>query len=159
MKTKYKNPSDDLHTVFQDAWDTPLHGFAWFTGHPENLTYFNNFMAFRRQPQLSWLAVYPVTKEASGWSSDRPLHVNIGGGIGHQCAELKQRYPDIPGRVVLQDMAHSIAQALPTPGVENMAYDFFEPQPVHGKKIRHNLSNSLHTTTSVWSVPSKVPIG
>jgi hypothetical protein len=122
-----------MHTVFQDAHNTTLHAFSWFSEHPENLTYFNNFMAFRREPELSWLTVYPITEEAKDCNdANRPVYVNIGGGIGHQCAQFKKAYPDIPGRVILQDMPHSIANALQTPGVENMAHDFFEPQPIRG---------------------------
>lgn len=93
-------------------------------------------MASRREPELSWLSVYPVQErlgdDGDGCRPSRPLYVNIGGGIGHQCAQFRERYPDVPGRVVLQDLPHSIAAALPTPGVENMAHDFFEPQPVEG---------------------------
>lgn len=90
-------------------------------------------MAFRREPELSWLTVYPVSEECKDVDPSRPVYVNIGGGIGHQCAQFKETFPNIPGRVVLEDMPHSIAKALPTPGVENIAHDFFEPQPVKGK--------------------------
>jgi hypothetical protein len=67
------------------------------------------------------------------------VYVDIGGNIGHQCAEFKEAYPDVPGRVVLQDMAHSIAAALPTPGVEKMVHNFFEPQPIKGASFRSKL--------------------
>ncbi|GAW24152.1 hypothetical protein ANO14919_137330 [Xylariales sp. No.14919] len=43
------------------------------------------------------------------------------------------------GRVILQDLPHSISNALPTPGVENMAHDFFEPQPVKASKFYFTL--------------------
>lgn len=131
-RTGYQNPSDEIHTVFQDAWSTSLHGFQWFAEHPQNLAYFNDFMAFRRQPELSWLTVYPVQEMAHDIGAEKPLYVNIGGGVGHQCAQFKEKYPDIKGRVILQDLRHSIEKALPTPGVENMSYDFFDPQPIHG---------------------------
>lgn len=131
-KTGYKNPTDEVNTVFQDAWNTKLHGFEWFADHPENLAYFNEFMASRRQPELSWLTVYPLTEQAKDCDPSRPVYVNIGGGIGHQCAEFKEKFPNLPGRVILQDMPHSIAKALPTPGVENMVHDFFTPQPIKG---------------------------
>jgi hypothetical protein len=45
-------------------------------------------MALRRQPDLSWLSVYPVTRETKDWDTkdnSKAIHVNIGGGIGHQC--------------------------------------------------------------------------
>ncbi|KAH7325878.1 S-adenosyl-L-methionine-dependent methyltransferase [Stachybotrys elegans] len=134
-KTGYQNPTNEVETVFQDAWNTTDHAFAWFRDRPENLRYFNDYMAFRREPTLSWLTVYPVEEEAKDWPADRPLYVNIGGGIGHQSAQFKEKYPDLAGRVVLQDLPHSIEKALPTPGVENMVHNFFEPQPIKGAKF------------------------
>ncbi|PQE03140.1 O-methyl transferase B protein [Rutstroemia sp. NJR-2017a BBW] len=59
----------------------------------------------------------------------------MGGSIGHQCANLKAKYPSLPGRVILQDLPHTIATALPTTGVENIAHDIFEPQPIKGAKF------------------------
>ena len=75
-----------------------------------------------------------MEEELRGWkpTPNNALYVNIGGGIGHQCAQFKARYPDLPGRIILQDLEHSIEQALKTPGVENMVHDFFEAQPVKG---------------------------
>ncbi|RYP63793.1 hypothetical protein DL769_006859 [Monosporascus sp. CRB-8-3] len=131
----YKNPNDEVRTVFQEAWKTTDHAFAWFGSHPENLRYFNDYMAFRREPQFSWLELYPVLEEAKGITPERALYVNIGGGIGHQCAQFKDRYPDIPGRVILQDLPHSIEKALQIPGVENLSHNFFDPQPIKGAKF------------------------
>ncbi|KAI0421901.1 S-adenosyl-L-methionine-dependent methyltransferase [Xylaria grammica] len=142
-RTGYKNPTDGLHTVFQDAWKTDLHHFSWFSEHPENLAYFNDFMAFRREPELSWLTVYPVEEQVQVWDSERPLYVNIGGGIGHQCAQFLEKYPNVPGRVILQDLPHSISMALPTPRVENLPHDFFDPQPIKGAKFYY-LRGVLH---------------
>ncbi|OTA89513.1 hypothetical protein M434DRAFT_79281 [Hypoxylon sp. CO27-5] len=132
-RTAYRNPSDEMHTVSQDAWKTPLHHFAWLGTQPEKLGYFNDYMAFRREADLSWLSVYPVIEETKDWVPEKPVYVNIGGGIGHQCAQFKEKYPNVPGRVILQDLSHSIKKALPTPGVENMVHNFFEPQPIKGK--------------------------
>ena len=131
-RTGYRNPTDELHTVFQDAWKTDLHAFAWFAHNPDHLAAFNDYMALRRKPDVSWLTTYPVAQEAGDWDPERPVFVNVGGGVGHQCAEFKNRFPGVPGRVILQDLPHSIAQALQTPGVENMVHDFFQTQPVQG---------------------------
>lgn len=53
----------------------------------------------------------------------------------HTYMALREKYPDIPGRVILQDLPATVERALPTPGVENMAHDFFQPQPVKGAKF------------------------
>ncbi|KAK7946091.1 O-methyl transferase B [Apiospora aurea] len=136
QQTGYRNPNDPLHTVFQAAWNTPLHAFAWYKDHADELRFFNDYMALRRQPELSWLILYPVLQESKGLNDhSRALYVNMGGGIGHQCAQFRRKYPDIPGRVILQDLEHSILNALPTPGVENMVHNFFDPQPVKNAKF------------------------
>lgn len=133
-QTEYKNPGDGAHTPFHLAFHTNKSLFEWLADHPDNLAHFNNYMALHRKQSegLSWLSVYPVEAEAAGWPAEQPVYVDVGGGIGHQCAQLREKLPDLPGRVVLQDLPHSIARALPTPGVENMAHDFFHPQPVIG---------------------------
>ncbi|KAI1458808.1 S-adenosyl-L-methionine-dependent methyltransferase [Annulohypoxylon moriforme] len=137
--TGYKNPTNELQAVFQTAWKSPHHAFSWYSENPEALGYFNDYMAFRRQPELSWLAVYPVKEETNGLNDPtRPIYVNVGGGVGHQCAQFKEMYPEIIGRVILQDMPHTIEKALPIPGVEPMVHDFFQPQPIKGAKFYHS---------------------
>ncbi|KAI1206245.1 O-methyl transferase B [Annulohypoxylon truncatum] len=132
----YQNTTDPKHTVFQKTWNTPKTPFELMPTLPEAMDDFHTYMALRRQTELSWLTVYPARSEAAGLTDpQRPLYVNIGGGIGHQCAQFREKYPDMPGRVILQDLPDVVARALPTPGVENMAYDFFEPQPVRGAKF------------------------
>ncbi|KEY72251.1 hypothetical protein S7711_00250 [Stachybotrys chartarum IBT 7711] len=134
-KTEYKNPADATYTSWHVGHNTEKSPFVWFADKPKHMSYFNDLMATRRRPELSWLSVYPVKQEVSGWPDEKAVYVDIGGNIGHQCAEFKEAYPDVPGRVVLQDMAHSIAAALPTPGVEKMVHNFFEPQPIKGAKF------------------------
>ncbi|KAK5658681.1 hypothetical protein OQA88_2077 [Cercophora sp. LCS_1] len=100
-------------------------------------------MALRRDSQTSWLSVYPVRETTQNWPANKAVYVNTGGSIGHQCAQFKAAFPNASGRVILQDLPHSIAQALRTPGVENMAHDFWEPQPVVGAKFNF-LRGVLH---------------
>ncbi|KAK7741958.1 hypothetical protein SLS62_010853 [Diatrype stigma] len=132
----YQNPTDENNTSFQMGWDTRKQPFDLMLTLPGAMNHFHTYMALRRQVELSWLTVYPVREEAAGLTdSARPLYVNIGGGIGHQCAEFRAMYPDLPGRVILQDLPDTVVRALDTPGVENMAHDFFQPQPVQGAKF------------------------
>ncbi|XDG08335.1 hypothetical protein ABKA04_007950 [Annulohypoxylon sp. FPYF3050] len=132
----YQNPTDEKNTALQKGWNTKKQTFDLMLSVPGAMDHFHTYMALRRQTELSWLTVYPVREETAGLTdSGRALYVNVGGGIGHQCAQFRAEYPDIPGRVILQDLADTVARALPTPGVENMAHDFFQPQPVRGAKF------------------------
>lgn len=115
------------------AFNTDLDSFSWLGQNPSHLAHFNDYMALRRKPDATWLSVYPVATEVAGWPDEKTLYVNMGGGVGHQCAQFREKYPALPGSIVLQDLPHSVAEALPTPGVENMAHDIFEPQTVIGE--------------------------
>ena len=76
---------------------------------------------------------FPYAEYADTTSPDNPILVDIGGAGGHQCVAFRNKYPDIPGRVILQDLEPVVQQAkgaLP-PGIEAMVHDFFLPQPVN----------------------------
>ncbi|KAJ8068749.1 hypothetical protein OCU04_002446 [Sclerotinia nivalis] len=135
-KTEYQDITDPAHTVMQDTFNFEGKAFDWMGSHPENLAYFNDYMAGRRHNlDDTWLSVYPVEAEVKDWDPEAPVYVDVGGSVGHQCAGFKLRYPNLPGRVILQDLPHTIAAARLTPGVQNMAHDFFEPQPIKGAKF------------------------
>ncbi|GJD03197.1 hypothetical protein ColKHC_12022 [Colletotrichum higginsianum] len=101
-----------------------------------------------RAPDGDWLAALPVDKEVAQWQASDPervLFVDIGGGMGHQCLRLRERYPDTPGRVIVQDMPITIGR-IPKPmphGVEAMAHSFDDPQPIKNAKFYY-LRNVLH---------------
>ncbi|KAM7218644.1 S-adenosyl-L-methionine-dependent methyltransferase [Rhypophila decipiens] len=140
----YQNPTDETDTAFHQAYHTTLSPFQYMAQcDPTQLEHFNTYMALRRDSSLSWLSVYPlmerIAPSLSSSDSHRVLYVNIGGGIGHQCAQFREKYPPstLPGRVILQDLPATIEKALPTPGVENMPWDFFsdDTQPIKGALI------------------------
>lgn len=67
-------------------------------------------------------------------SEEAALIVDIGGSVGHDLAEFQMKYPDAPGRLVLQDLPVVIGQIVELDErVERMAYDFYEVQPVRGE--------------------------
>ncbi|KAI1125074.1 S-adenosyl-L-methionine-dependent methyltransferase [Nemania abortiva] len=152
-KTGYQNPTDPLHTVFQDAFSTTLSAYDWLSQHQARRQVFNDYMASRKGPELSWLSVYPVRGQLTDemWAGEhkdvtRAMYVDIGGGKGHQCAQFKCKYPDVPGRVILQDLEDTVTKTLSTPGVENITHNFFDEQPIKAAKfyyIRGVLHNQL----------------
>lgn len=101
-------------------------------------------MAVQREGLPTWLSVYPINEETKGWNPENPVFVDVGGGIGHQCLALKTKYPQLPGRVVLQDLSVALEHAIPMQNVEVLAHDFFEPQPIKG--MLYNLQNPWITT-------------
>lgn len=64
-----------------------------------------------------------------------PLLVDVGGEIGHDLIAFKQKFPSLPGKLIVQDIPVVIeaVQDLPS-GIEAMKHDFLTPQPVKGAK-------------------------
>lgn len=109
---------------------TELDFFPWAKQHPEKLKWFQNLMSVPRDGE--WLDVVPFTEIAASVGPERALFVDVGGSVGHQSARLRAKHPDIPGRIVVQDLEETIKAAPPTKGVEFMVHDFFKPQPIQG---------------------------
>lgn len=69
-------------------------------------------------------------------TSSTVLFVDVGGSTGSVSLALRQRCPDLPGRVLLQDRPEVVeqvkAQLLSSAGIEAEVYDIFTPQPVKG---------------------------
>lgn len=85
----------------------------------------------------SWLDVFPFQEEIEGWkggNEERVLMVDVGGGFGQQSVGLRKKYPGLKGRVVLQDLPATIGRlGGGLEGVEVMAHNFLEVQPVKGQ--------------------------
>ncbi|KAK7744784.1 hypothetical protein SLS62_010017 [Diatrype stigma] len=59
------------------------------------------------------------------------------GAKGSQCIAFKQRYPDLPGRIILQDVPQVVEETRRNPlpgfeGIETECNDFFTSQPIKG---------------------------
>ena len=129
----YRNITDENHAVHQDAWKTNVDAFTWLSQHPKHFSDFNQYMAANRTTSPSWLSKYPLEAEIQGWDPEKPLFIHIGGGIGHQCVDLIAQHPELSGRIVLQDLAPCIGEALKCPGLDVMVHDIYDRQPIKGQ--------------------------
>lgn len=134
-RNKYQDIADVANTPFQAAFKTDVPSFAWMAAHPEAVANFNKFMEHRKKSSPTWLDVFPMAEETKSADPNGVFFVDIGGGMGHMCQALRAKYPDLKGRVILQDLPQAIDMALQTPGVENTVHDFFTPQPVKNAKF------------------------
>jgi demethylsterigmatocystin 6-O-methyltransferase len=138
---RYQDVTDGKNTVFQPAYNTDLDTYAWFSQNPLQMGALIKYMAMEQTVRGRWLDEYPIRDQMKGWNSELPAFVDIGGNVGHYCAMFKNNFPDVPGRVILQDLPDTLRHALKTPGVEAIGHDFFQPQPVKGmpkKTLNHN---------------------
>ena len=132
-ETEYQNPVDRTHTPFHKAHGTDLAPFLWLQNKPDYLRNFAAWISVGREAQNSFLDAFPFEREiALDSNPETVLFVDVGGNIGNQCVALKKKFPNLQGRIILQDLPDVIAQAIPAEGIEPMVHDFMNEQPVKG---------------------------
>ena len=123
---------------------TRLHYFEWLKSHPRDQSAFNTVMAMSRMKRgEEWFEFYPV-EDRLCVAGNKPLLVDIGGGLGHDLIALKSKFPNLQGQLVVQDLPIVIENVKDLPsGIEAMKHDFFAPQPVKDAKAYY-LRTVLH---------------
>ena len=100
-----------------------------------------------REGRPPWIDLFPAKEVVCDGDrgTDDVLLIDIGGNLGHDLMTFKNGFPDVTGRLILQDLPNVIATVSPeTSGaIETMGYDFFTEQPVKGQYHRTNSSDCL----------------
>ncbi|KAJ4371318.1 hypothetical protein N0V83_004535 [Neocucurbitaria cava] len=153
-KIEYKDPVGILPT----AWSSTLniadkHPYAWLANNPWALELAQAHMRVQREGRpLFFDALNFEERFAQNTDSETILFVDIGGSTGPQSRELRKRFPNLKGRVLLQDRPEVVAQAkeeLKTVGIEAEVHDIFTPQTVKGARTYY-LRNIFHA----WGDPT-----
>ena len=119
-----------------------------------------NYMAGRRKGSQRWLDIFPAGSrfEAIAAKEDAVLLVDVGGNKGHDLMLFKERFPDIRGRLVLEDLPEATKNVAPSEGIKIFPYDFFTPQPLRGNPTTLPLEtigiDILQELTSITSMQS-----
>lgn len=142
-ENKYRNPEDRLNGAAQKAFEAPgrelfdiLKGMGMETVHA-----FSTFLSMSAKNSAKVYEVYPIQDRlVNGFLGEKSefFWVDVGGGFGQYTIDLKQKFSDLPGKCVVQDLPHVIDQArskVPNEVVEFQAHNFFETQPVHGISV------------------------
>ena len=139
-ETSYVNPSDPEHTAFQRGLNTDKPFFPWVAQNPKLLANLTTFIGLQQEGHACWLDFYPlkekmleVTKGSMPDEKGSTLFVDVGGGVGTEIRSLRKRYPMLEGRMVLQELDHTIQQVPKDAPFEAVVHDFLKPQPVKGK--------------------------
>ena len=146
-ETKYQDINDTTKTAFQKAFPTDLPAFQWLPTQPDRFGPLQQAMTVQGALGVPWFTVFPFENELGTFPGPH-IFVDVGGGFGHQCAALKTRFPHLQGKLVLQDLPQTLDH-LPPPfasqrdGVQLLAHNFFEPQPIEGAKFYY-LRQILH---------------
>lgn len=126
----------DATTLFKYTHGTDII-FGLLEKNAEQKQAFDDYMAARRVEDMpQWFEIFPVAEQLGSLREkpDAALMVDVGGGPGQELARFKERYPDLLGRFVLQDLPLTLNRIERLPdGIEAMEYDFFTLQPVKGK--------------------------
>lgn len=133
---QYKSPQTDprhaaLQVAHQQEGETI---FDFLVANPEVAYSFSQLMTTwgLHDPQLH--EIYPIDRLQSGFDSSNSdvILVDVGGNWGQKSIAVKESNPDLPGRIIVQDLPHIIAAAPESKLVEYQVHDFFTEQPVKG---------------------------
>ena len=145
----WQNPNDIRDSVFQHAYDAKGQTyFEWgsVNGTPPVTFQFGQMLTAWSRGRRHWMdsGYYPVhDRLITGVKSDPSavFLVDVGGNNGHDLQQLKEKFPDIPGKLVLQDLPGVIDGVKGVEGVfEPTVHDFFTSQPVKGEYSQPVLS-------------------
>lgn len=116
--------------------------FPWLKTQPKKLEIFGDYNAAAteiqgRSLQLTISSLFPAEDmdDIEGLykaRKDRVLLVDVGAGRGQALRDFRIERPDLMGRIVAQDLPEVIAGREEVRGIDNMAYAFFQSQPVKG---------------------------
>ena len=137
-KIDYSKPSGPTDTPYHLGHNTKLSIFEEIQQDPVLSRQFNNHMAAYAQGRYRWMdpGFYPVQQQLIDGTTigdQDVLLVDIGGSFGHDLLDFRRKWPDVPGRLVLQDLPEVVASVQNLdPSIDVMGYDFFTEQPVKG---------------------------
>lgn len=133
-ETKYADITQNDKTALQKAFNTELPGFIWFPNQAERFGHFQQVMTVQRAGAVSWLSAFPFKEELGDFQGET-VFVDVGGGFGHQSLSVKGAFPDVKGKIVLQDLPQTLQFVPPMDDIEVMPHNFFEPQVVKGNAM------------------------
>lgn len=79
------------------------------------------------------VGLIPLEESVKNIDPNRIIFVDVGGGIGHKCLELKTRFPLLQGQVILEDLPVTLEHALSIDGVKDLPQDIFTSRQVKSK--------------------------
>ena len=144
----WKNPEDAYNGPFQYATGTELHMFDYLATKPKLQQAFNTTMTMSlRRRGAPWYTYFPVTEKFGNTSPAETLLVDVGGGQGDDLLAFRKAHPELPGRLILQDLlvvlSPTIAATLASSNIEAIPHNFFHPQPIKNAKCYY-LRTVLH---------------
>ncbi|KAJ5115983.1 hypothetical protein N7456_000331 [Penicillium angulare] len=138
QKTNYQVPEDRFAGPMQHTYNTKLTTFEWLASDVAVHERFHAFVEHVRDNRPFWVDWYPAQKTIldgySGEANDA-LIVDIGAGSGRDMLAFKKKFPDVTGRVIIEDLPSVFDDVhYHDLGLEKIGYDVFSPQPIKGAR-------------------------
>lgn len=150
----YKTSDNLTDCAFQLGHDTKSSFFEWLSQNPERSAQFQHHMTGKHAGRPSWMDpdFYPfkenLIKDAKT-EHDSVFLVDIGGGRGHDLQEMCAKHPELPGKLVLQEVKGVVKEAEAS-GLDRkivaMEHDFFTKQPITGARAYY-----MHSCLHDWA--------
>ncbi|KAL5347912.1 hypothetical protein ACLOAV_007323 [Pseudogymnoascus australis] len=173
-ETKYQDITSNTKTPFQKGFKTDLTCFQWLPQQPKLFDAMQKVMTALQSSD--WISAFdavnnetPAPPPSEPQPLEKPFFVDVGGGHGHQCVQLREKHPNLHGRIILQDLPQAVDKLPPIDGVTITAQDFFEKQAVEGarfyylRRILHDWPDEqcigiLHNLAAAMSSESRILI-
>jgi demethylsterigmatocystin 6-O-methyltransferase len=152
QSTGYEDPTGVMPTALSRAHNTEKHAYAWLGENPWALKLTLAYMKvqFENRPLFFDVLDFQARFGADSTSST-VLFIDIGGSTGSQSLNFRQRYPNLLGRVIIQDRPEVVQKAKSAldrvANIELKVYDIFTPEPIKGL-------NSISYIGWVWYLTS-----
>lgn len=144
-ETDYQDISGQKYLPFHKAFKTDLAPFDYLKAQPAQMKALGHIMML--DAVQFWVDSYPVLSRLEDWNSTstNAVLVDVGGGFGAHSIAFKKKFPELEGRIVVQDLQSTLMHVSDSKpeGFEYQEHDFFTTQPIHGAKFYY-LRHILH---------------
>lgn len=134
----WRKPGDYRYGPFQLALGTDLGYWEYLAAHPERMQSFNTGMRVGKIGRTTSAFPFGDVLARAPCGPNGIAIVDVGGGRGQSLEAIREDWPLMRGRFVVQDLADVIddAEAKGVPSwMETSKGSFFDKQPVKGKTI------------------------
>jgi hypothetical protein len=124
----------------QYANKTSLKSYTFWKTLPGVVENFNTFMtghfAGKHLPWLEWFPADQLIISGFDENVSPYMFVDVGGGRGHEANAVRKKFFDAKGIVAIEDLPDVIDdQRDLDERIERIKHDFFQPQPIKGRRI------------------------
>lgn len=133
----WQTAGDYYRGPFQLALSTDLGYWEYLAAHPERMKSFNTGMRVGKIGRRASAFPFGDVLQLDPCQEDEVAIVDVGGGRGQSLETIREDWPLLKGRFVLQDLPDVIkdAEAKGVPEfIETCPLSFFDKQPVSGEQ-------------------------